>query len=143
MLAQEGWRERPRIRPATPKVSVMSLKKSVAGLALLCAFLALAGSANAHAKLLQSSPAADSTVPAPKSIALTFSEKVAPAFSGFDLAMGEGMTMQMTTQVSDDGKTITGTPTGSFMAGTYKITWHAAAVDDGHRTEGSFTFTVK
>lgn len=122
----------------------MSLKKSTVGLALLMgALVASAGFADAHAKLLQSDPAANSTVPAPKAITLTFSEKIAPAFSGFDLAMGDGMTMQVMTKVSDDGKTITGMPMGSFTAGTYKITWHAAAVDDGHRTEGSFIFTVK
>jgi methionine-rich copper-binding protein CopC len=57
--------------------------------------------------------------------------------------MSDGMAMQVTTKVSDDGKTITGIPMGSFMAGTYKVTWHAAAVDDGHRTEGAFTFLVK
>ena len=122
----------------------MFLKKFAAGLAFMTgALVAFAGSADAHAMLVRSDPAANSTLPAPKSITLTFNEKIAPAFSGFDLAMGDGMTMHVTTKVSEDGKTITGMPTGSFMAGTYKVTWHAAAVDDGHRTEGSFTFTVK
>jgi methionine-rich copper-binding protein CopC len=97
----------------------------------------------AHASLVQSDPAANSAGPAPKSFTLTFNEKVSPAFSGFEVSMGAGMDVKVTTKISDDGKTITGMPMGPFMRGTYKLSWHAAAVDDGHRTEGSFTFQVK
>ncbi len=97
----------------------------------------------AHATLVQSDPAANSAGPAPKSFTLTFNEKVSPAFSGFEVSMGAGMDVKVTTKISDDGKTITGMPMGPFMKGTYKVSWHAAAVDDGHRTEGSFTFQVK
>lgn len=97
----------------------------------------------AHATLVQSDPAANSAGPAPKIFTLTFDEKVSPAFSGFEVSMGAGMDVKITTKNSDDGKTITGIPMGPFMKGTYKVSWHAAAVDDGHRTEGSFTFQVK
>lgn len=97
----------------------------------------------AHASLVQSDPAAKSVGPAPKSFALTFNEKVSPTFSGFEVSMGAGMDVKVMTKFSDDGKTITGMPMGPFMKGTYKVSWHAAAVDDGHHTEGSFTFQVK
>ena len=110
---------------------------------LLTLMIASTGPALAHAALLKSNPAPNSTVAAPKVIKVTFSEKVVPAFSGFKLAMDDGMTVNVTTKLSGDGKTMTGTPKGSLMAGTYKLSWHAASVDDGHRTEGSFTFKVK
>ena len=122
----------------------MLFRNSVTGSAVLFTFMiASASPALAHAALLKSNPAPNSTVAAPKVIKVTFSEKVVPAFSGFKLAMDDGMTVVLTTKLSSDGKTMTGTPKGSFMAGTYKLSWHAASVDDGHRTEGSFTFKVK
>jgi methionine-rich copper-binding protein CopC len=122
----------------------MTRKMSIVAGMLLSSALALAsGSAFAHAALLQSDPAANSTVTAPKAIKLTFSEKIVPAFSGFELSMGDGMTMPVTAKLSDDGKSLIGTPTGSFMAGAYKITWHATSADDGHRMDSSFMFKVK
>ena len=119
-------------------------RKSATGLVLLLGLTAAWTSpVLAHANLVQSDPAANSAGPAPKSFSLTFSEKVAPAFSGFEVSMGDGMSVNVTTKVSDDGKTITGTPMGPFMKGAWKLSWHAAAVDDGHRTQGSFAFQVK
>jgi methionine-rich copper-binding protein CopC len=53
------------------------------------------------------------------------------------------MKMTFKTKVSKDHKTISGTPSGPMMAGAYKISWHAAAADDGHKTQGTLTFTVK
>lgn len=101
-----------------------------------------AGQAAAHAKLVSSTPAANAQVAAPKVISLTFNEKLAPAFSGFELTMVEhGMKIPVKTAVSADGKTLTGTPQGAFMKGTYKVTWHAASAD-GHRMTGEVSFKV-
>lgn len=107
------------------------------------AFAATSDEASAHAKLVSSDPAANATVAAPKTIRLTFSEKLAPAFSSFELAMADGMKAPVKTSMSPDRKTITGVPKGPLMAGAYKVTWHAAAADDGHRMDGTFVFTVK
>jgi methionine-rich copper-binding protein CopC len=107
------------------------------------AFAWASGPAFAHAALLSSDPAANGIVTAPKDIKLKFSEKLTAAFSGFDLSMGDGMTMKVTTRLSEDGMTLIGTPVGSFMTGEYKISWHATSSDDGHRTEGSVMFKVK
>jgi methionine-rich copper-binding protein CopC len=115
---------------------------SIAG-ALATAALLSATQAAAHASLVKSNPAANATVAAPKTISLTFNEDLTPAFSGFDLAMTDGMKAAVKTTFSKDHKTIVGTPQGKLMAGTYKITWHAAAADDGHRTDGTLTFTVR
>jgi len=97
----------------------------------------------AHAALVSATPAQDSMVAAPRSIKLTFSEKIAPAFSGAGLTMDDGMAIGVAVKVSADGKTLTGTPTGAFMKGKYKLSWHVTSVDDGHRTEGAYSFTVK
>ena len=111
--------------------------------AVAAAAIFAAGQAAAHAKLVSSTPAADAEVgAAPKVITLTFSEKVAPAFSGFDLTMVEhNMKVPVKTAVSKDGKTITGTPQGAFMKGTYKVLWRAASAD-GHRMTGELSFKV-
>jgi hypothetical protein len=132
-------------KPASPqqekeKEKIMPRTRT---LFLAGAFLALAAPAFAHARLVDSNPAKDSSIAAPRSIRLTFSEKIAPAFSGFKLSMTDGMVVGAATNVSADGKTLTGTPTAPFMKGKYTLSWHAASADDGHKTEGSFDFTVK
>jgi copper resistance protein C len=110
----------------------------MAGLALC-----MASSAFAHASLVKSEPSAGSTVASAKTIVLTFSEKVVPAFTGFSLTMNEGIKYPFSATISADGKRFTLTPRGSLMSGTYKLAWHAAAADDGHRTEGALSFKVK
>ncbi|ADG10970.1 copper resistance protein CopC [Caulobacter segnis] len=110
---------------------------------VLSASILASGQASAHAKLVASDPAANATVAAPKTISLTFNEKLAPAFSTFELAMADGMKTPVKTTVSPDRKTIRGAPKGRLMPGAYKLTWYAAAADDGHRMDGTLTFTVK
>jgi methionine-rich copper-binding protein CopC len=120
----------------------MIMRRTFAVVASTAALL-VAGQAAAHASLVKSDPADKATVAAPKTISLTFNEDLAPAFSHFDLAMTDGMKATVKTTLSKDHKTIMGTPKGKLMAGTYKLTWHAAAADDGHRTEGALSFTVQ
>ena len=104
--------------------------------------LAAASPAFAHADLVRSSPAANATVAAPKTVRLVFNEKVVPAFSKIEISMvGHDMTIPVETKVSADGKTMTGTPKGRFMKGAYKITWVAAGAD-GHRMKGEIPFKV-
>jgi copper resistance protein C len=122
----------------------MLTRKTPSAVAALGAVALLAaGQASAHASLVKSDPAANAAVAAPKSITLTFDEELTPAFSGFDVSMSDGMKMKFKTTVSKDKKTITGVPTGPLMAGAYKVNWHAAAADDGHKTTGALAFTVK
>lgn len=121
----------------------MSHKTLTAALAFAAATMFAATQAAAHASLVKSDPAANSTVAAPKSITLTFNEELTPAFSGFDVTMGASMKMPVKTTVSKDKKSIVGVLRGPAMAGGYKITWHAAAADDGHKTTGVVNFTVK
>jgi methionine-rich copper-binding protein CopC len=103
----------------------------------------MASPAFADAKLVESTPAADAAVSAPKSIKLIFSEKIVPAFSGLKLSMGDGMAVSTSTSLSGDGKTLIARPTSPFMAGKWTLSWHVTAADDGHKTEGSYNFTIK
>jgi methionine-rich copper-binding protein CopC len=104
--------------------------------------LALAGPALAHTKLIGSTPAANATVHSPRTITLTFNERLVPAFSKFELTMpAHDMTIPVTTTVSRDGKQIVGTVTSALMKGTYRITWIAAGAD-GHRMTGTVNFQV-
>lgn len=102
-----------------------------------------ATSAFAHAGLVESIPAKGSTISAPKTIKLTFSEKIVPAFSGLKLSMGDGMVASTKTSLSDDGKTLMAQPTSPFMPGKWTLSWHATSADDGHKSEGSYSFTIK
>ena len=113
------------------------------GFALLACALSAAtlSPALAEAKLVQSSPAADATVAPPRSIKLTFSEKIA-ATSAAELSMGDGMGIPTKSSVSDDGKTLTVRPTAPFMAGKWTLSWHATAADD-QKSQGAYSFTVK
>lgn len=115
------------------------------------AALAVAGSAQAHTRLVSSSPAANATVSKPGRIVLTFNERVVTRFTGVDLTMTSmpGMATHQpmvmsgfTSAMSADGKTLTLTMRHALMAGTYQVKWHAVG-DDTHRMEGTYTFTVK
>lgn len=120
-----------------------SRKTLLAAVSLSAVALFAAAQASAHASLVKSDPAANATVAAPKAVTLTFDDELTPAFSGFDVSMSDGMKMKFKTTVSKDKKSITGVPTGPLMAGAYKISWHAAAAEDGHKTTGTLAFTVK
>jgi methionine-rich copper-binding protein CopC len=106
------------------------------------ALLMIATEANAHAQLVASNPPANATVAAPKTLTLTFNEKLAAAFSGFELATVGGGKAALTTAVAKDGKTLTGTPSAALKPGAYKITWRAATAD-GHRMTGEVLFKVR
>ena len=117
----------------------------------ILAALALAGTAQAHTRLVSSSPAADATVSKPGRVVLTFNERVVARFTGVDLTMTSmpGMAAHQpmvmsgfTSAMSADGKTLTLTMRRALMAGTYQVKWHAVG-DDTHRMEGTYTFTVK
>ncbi len=107
------------------------------------AVLLAASPAFAHTKLVRSNPAANATVKTPpRTITLTFNERVVPAFSKFELTMpAHRMEVPVTTTVSRDGKRIVGTVGSRLMKGSYKITWTAAGAD-GHRMTGDLSFTV-
>jgi len=128
---------------------MLSLKTfSVA--AAFSAGLLLSAVAQAHPKLLSSTPAEGSTVQAPEKIELNFSEKLTTQFSGAKLIMTEmpGMSahspMGVKASVSGgaDPKMMVISPTTSLTPGTYKVEWRAVS-SDTHPITGSVTFKVK
>ena len=117
--------------------------------ALIAAGIALP--AQAHTKLVASTPAANATVGRTTRIVLTFNEKVLPQFAEVSVVMigMPGMAnhapMKMSgvsSAMGKDGKTMTLTLQRPLPAGTYRVEWHAAGADT-HRMEGNFTFAVK
>ncbi|WP_085608245.1 MULTISPECIES: copper homeostasis periplasmic binding protein CopC [unclassified Pseudomonas] len=105
--------------------------------------------AQAHPKLLSSTPAEGADGAAPGKIELRFSEDLLTQFSGAKLVMTEmpGMAhspMPMKAKVSagSDPKTMLVTPLSPLPAGTYKIEWRAVS-SDTHPITGNVTFKVK
>ena len=107
------------------------------------AALLAASPAFAHAELVSSTPAVGATLGAsPKTITLTFNERIVPAFSKFELTMpAHGMKIPVDTAVSKDGKKIVGTVRSRLMKGAYKVVWTAAG-PDGHKMTGEVAFKV-
>lgn len=99
----------------------------------------------AHAHLKSATPALNGTVAtAPSELDLKFSEGLNLKFTGVkvtgpdkaavatgDAALGAG-----------DDTTLVIPVSATLAAGAYKVDWHALSTD-GHKTSGSYKFTVK
>lgn len=116
----------------------------ILGALLGASVLAAATHAAAHAHLTTANPAANATVPAPKQLTLTFSEKLSPKFSGATLTMPQmnNMAVAAKVAVSHDGRSLVATPAEPLPAGVYKVSWHAVTADT-HRVQGEYSFTVR
>lgn len=101
-----------------------------------------ASGAFAHARLISATPADGSTGASPAMIMLTFNEKLVPKLSGFEVVGADGKTLDLPVMTAGGGKMLHAMPRQALPAGTYKVTWRAVS-DDGHRTEGAVSFTVK
>ncbi|MBX8473098.1 copper homeostasis periplasmic binding protein CopC [Pseudomonas sp. RIT778] len=116
---------------------------------VLASGLLFSSLAQAHPKLLSSTPAEGADGAAPGKIELRFSEDLLTQFSGAKLVMTEmpGMAhspMPMKAKVSagSDPKTMLVTPLSPLPAGTYKVEWRAVS-SDTHPITGNVTFKVK
>lgn len=105
------------------------------------AFACSATPAFAHAFLQHANPGAGAALPAPPSrIALTFTEKLEPVFSGVTVRDSSGHGVEAG-PVTIGGNAMV-VPLRPLTAGVYRVTWHVVSVDT-HRTEGAYSFTVK
>ncbi|HVW73503.1 MAG TPA: copper resistance protein CopC [Rhizomicrobium sp.] len=104
----------------------------------LLLFLCLATPAFAHARLVNSDPAANAKVKSPGQIKLHFSESLEPAFSTASLIDAKGKTVPVSKSVGSD--TITLLPL-TLKPGAYKVTWRSVG-QDTHALTGGFGFTV-
>ncbi|MGF6088838.1 copper homeostasis periplasmic binding protein CopC [Pseudomonas sp. 18173] len=124
------------------------IKPTAIAVALLSGLL-VSTLAQAHPKLLSSTPAEGVEGASPDKIELHFSENLVTQFSGAKLLMTEmaGMAhapMPVKAKVSggSDPKTMFIMPTAPLTAGTYKVEWRAVS-SDTHPITGNVTFKVK
>jgi methionine-rich copper-binding protein CopC len=114
------------------------------GLAVAVA-LGLTGQALAHAELKSAMPPVNGTVTvSPSELNLEFTEGVNLAFTGVEVK-GPGKKAIATGKAAlreGDDSTLVVPIAGTLAAGTYTVAWHALSTD-GHKTSGTYTFTVK
>jgi methionine-rich copper-binding protein CopC len=100
--------------------------------------------ADAHAFLLKANPAVGSTVAGSVTeLRLEFTEAIELALSGVELTSASGTPVPLgSMSFADSGHRLLIGKTRMLMSGSYRVKWHVVSADT-HRTEGSFTFTVK
>jgi len=108
---------------------------------ILAAVLAT-GSAWAHAHLVTATPADGAALTAaPDNISITLTEDIEPAFSHLKLATAAGGMIPLAAERAD-GKALSARPSTALPPGAYTVDWQVLSVD-GHKTSGSFGFTVE
>ena len=119
-------------------------RRSTQAWAALCAVAVIAISqAQAHARLAGADPAPHSTVSAPARIRLRFSEDLAKKFCSITLAGVNASPVALVPVDERDARILVVAPAAALAAGQYYLSWVAVASDDGHKTTGTFSFTVK
>lgn len=109
-------------------------------LALVVLFIAVR-SASAHAVLVESSPAINTTVRGPDvAIRLRFNARIDANRSRLILALPDGSTRPLEIDKETPADTLT-TQAAGLKPGQYTIRWQVLAAD-GHMTRGEIPFTV-
>ncbi len=119
--------------------------KSLCHALLLAASVAASPAVFAHAHLKHQYPAADANVTAaPQALTLNFSEGIEPKFSGVKVTGSQQQTVKIgTVKRNDNDKTQLIAPIEQALTpGEYTVEWHVVSVD-GHKTQGSYRFSVK
>ena len=121
----------------------LSTSRTVCALVFL-ASVVISPTVLAHAHLKQQSPAADSVVSAPQSLTLNFSEGIEPGFSDVVVTDAHKQVVKTGAVTRDEkNKAQLIVPLAQTLAtGTYQVDWHVVSVD-GHKTKGSYHFSVK
>jgi copper resistance protein C len=126
-----------------PMSTVKLPDRAAAWVGCAASCLLAASQAVAHAKLEAATPAADSTVDAPKIIQVHFSEAVEASLSRLRLAAGGDIAIAVVPMNdTEDPTTLAIRPIAALKPGIYTVTWSVVA-DDGHRTHGTYSFTVR
>jgi len=120
-----------------------SASRAVCALVFLSSTL-VTPSVLAHAHLKQQIPAADSLVAAPQALTLNFSEGIEPGFSGVVVTDAQKQVIRTGTATRDEKNKaqLTVPLEQTLTSGTYQVDWHVVSVD-GHKTTGSYHFSVK
>ncbi|MBN3790804.1 copper resistance protein CopC [Burkholderia sp. Ac-20353] len=123
---------------------LLSLSRKAAAVALTATVATVSSAAFAHARPEKTDPPANAALSAaPSAVTIDFTEKLEPAFSSIVVVDGAGKTVS-------DGKASVDAANRKRMtvplsaAGTsaYTVKWVAVATD-GHRTQGTYRFSVK
>lgn len=120
-----------------------SASRAVGALVFLASTL-VTPSVLAHAHLKQQIPAADSLVTAPRMLTLNFSEGIEPGFSGVVVTDAQKQVIRTGTATRDEKNKaqLTVPLEQTLTSGIYQVDWHVVSVD-GHKTTGSYHFSVK
>lgn len=114
----------------------------ILSLVAAAAVVVSASSVSAHARLVSATPASGAVVSAPDAVSLTFSERFAAPFSSVEVKDGQGRAVTLRQEISQDGKTLSGSFARPLTSGVYEVRWAIAAAD-GHRMTGSHSFSVR
>ncbi|MGO8857946.1 MAG: copper homeostasis periplasmic binding protein CopC [Steroidobacteraceae bacterium] len=124
-------------------ITTKTLRRAAALAGITATLLVAASQASAQAKLESTTPKAESTVNSPNMIVVHFSESIKTKLSSLKLTMGDGTAVSvMSMNDTKDPATLSIMPNTTLKAGIYKVTWSVVS-DDGHKTQGSFSFTVQ
>jgi methionine-rich copper-binding protein CopC len=106
--------------------------------------LVLAQFACAHAYPKHQSPEAGATVAAaPQEVSIEFDDSLEPAFSSITVTDAHGKPVtDGSSAVDATNKKRMKVALASLAPGSYTVAWVAVA-DDGHRTQGHYTFVIK
>jgi methionine-rich copper-binding protein CopC len=104
----------------------------------------LTGQALAHAHLTSATPAAGATITAsPTELDLIFSEGVNLKFTGVKVTGPKKAEVKTGEATLMGGNTKLMVPIeGTLAPGVYTVAWHALSTD-GHKTSGTYSFTMK
>jgi methionine-rich copper-binding protein CopC len=117
----------------------------VIALLLASSTLAFSQFALAHAHLKTPVPADKAVVESsPQTLTLTFTEDVEAAFSGVEVlnAQHQPMTLEKSKLNDKQHDQLIVPVSQPLPSGRYQVNWHVLSVD-GHKTKGSYTFSVK
>ncbi|WP_042955020.1 copper resistance protein CopC [Pseudomonas sp. G5(2012)] len=126
----------------------MSIFKVTAVAVALTSGLLTSALAQAHSKLLSSTPAEGESATAPAKIELHFSENLIITYSKAELIMIDAPmfhspVVKATVASGSDPKTMIITPASTLPSGAYRVEYHAGTHDDRSTIHGNFTFKVK
>src|SRR3954447_20444302 len=113
-------------------------------LATLVFILVAASSAEAHAFVTKSDPAASSVLStAPSQVTIWFSERLEPEATSASLSDHLGNTIPgISYRIGDDPKQLIVTLPAGLTNGTYSVVWKNISADDGHPAKGYLPFTI-
>lgn len=122
--------------------TVMKTSFSIAAATTLL-LLGSTGEAWAHAHPVQQTPAPNTTVSAPAAVTVVYTEPIEAALSRLNVLDAQGKQVNTAkAHVTDSGHKSLEVTLPKLSPGQYTVQWVAVA-DDGHRTHGGYTFTVK